>query len=404
MEFFRPGIHTFSYLFRISRYTNIFLFIGLMVNLHKAVAQFPSNKTFDWSVLAELPLPRGKSIQPGLAGPVVGISKDYLFISGGANFPSGMPWEGGKKMYHDDTYLFKIKGNKTKWITDDINKLNKPLAYSACISSKQGIIAIGGENDLGLSDEVHLFRYDPTHHILVKSELPSLPVTTTNGCAAYVNDIVYFAGGETTNSASNQFLSLNLKQPGIGWIHLPALPVAVSHALLIYQKNGTDPCLYLIGGRQKLSSGISDLFHSVYAYSLTTQRWIKKQSLPVPVSAATGIPYGKSGIIVFGGDTGETFHQVELAMAAIHAENDPVEKQKLTDQKNKLLASHPGFSKAILSYDVASDQWSSAGIIPFDSPVTTTACIWKSTIILPCGEIRAGIRTPNIFSLNIKKK
>jgi N-acetylneuraminic acid mutarotase len=263
---------------------------------------------------------------------------------------------------------------------------------------------MGGENDRGLSDEVHLFRYNPTRHILVQSALPSLPVAVTNGCAAYHNDIVYFAGGETANSVSNQFFALNVKQPGKGWIHLPALPVAVSHALLRYQKNGSDPCLYLIGGRQKLSTGISDLFHSVYAYSLTTLRWIKKQSLPFPLSAASGVPYGKSGIMVFGGDTGETFHQVELAMAAIHAENDPVVKQKLTDQKNQLLASHPGFSKAIWYYDVASDEWSSGGLIPFDSPVTTTACIWKSTIILPCGEIRAGIRTPKILSINLKKR
>ena len=78
---------------------------------------------------------------------------------------------------------------------------------------------------------------------------------------------------------------------------------------------------------KKLSTGISDLFHSVYAYSLTTLRWLK-QSLPFSfIRSARLYHTAKSGIMVFGGDTGETFHQVELAMAAIHAENDPVVKQ-----------------------------------------------------------------------------
>lgn len=86
---------------------------------------------------------------------------------------------------------------------------------------------------------------------------------------------------------------------------------------------------------------------------------------------------------------------------AINAEEDVLKKQRLIEQKNKLQSSHPGFSKEILAYNIKEDKWTIAGQISFDSPVTTTAVIWGNKVMLPSGEIKAGVRTPQILSANL---
>jgi N-acetylneuraminic acid mutarotase len=104
-----------------------------------------------------------------------------------------------------------------------------------------------------------------------------------------------------------------------------------------------------------------------------------------------------------GGDRAETFTRVEETLAAIVVAAE-TEKPALINKKNKLLASHPGFSKEILRYDVESGKSVKAGLIPFPSPVTTTALIHQGMIILPSGEIRAGVRTPAILTATIKSR
>ncbi len=122
------------------------------------------------------------------------------------------------------------------------------------------------------------------------------------------------------------------------------------------------------------------------------------------LSAGTGISIGTHNIVLFGGDKGETFHQVETLLYAINAEKDEAKLQALKQQKNQLLDAHPGFSKDILLFNIETDKWTKIGIIPFDSPVTTTAFKWGKRIIIPSGEIRAGVRTPHILAVDIQNE
>jgi hypothetical protein len=55
--------------------------------------------------------------------------------------------------------------------------------------------------------------------------------------------------------------------------------------------------------------------------------------LPYAISAGTGVVVGKNQCILFGGDKGETFHQVEILLAQIAQESDPEKKAKLIAQK-----------------------------------------------------------------------
>ena len=44
------------------------------------------------------------------------------------------------------------------------------------------------------------------------------------------------------------------------------------------------------------------------------------------------------------------------------------------------------------------EKWQSAAVILGESPVTTTAILYDNTIVIPSGEIRAGVRTNQILS------
>ena len=65
--------------------------------------------------------------------------------------------------------------------------------------------------------------------------------------------------------------------------------------------------------------------------------------------------------------------------------------------KSQLQASHPGFSNEVISYNTRTDEWTSLGSIPFEVPVTTTAIKWGDNILIPTGEIKSGVRTPDIL-------
>ena len=90
-----------------------------------------------------------------------------------------------------------------------------------------------------------------------------------------------------------------------------------------------------------------------------------------------------------------------MLIAAINNEKDESKKQELILQKNKLQLAHPGFSNEVLLYNIKTNIWKAIDTIPFATPVTTTAVKWKSSFFIPSGEIKAGVRSPNILSVKI---
>ncbi|MCH1507867.1 MAG: sodium/solute symporter, partial [Akkermansiaceae bacterium] len=61
---------------------------------------------------------------------------------------------------------------------------------------------------------------------------------------------------------------------------------------------------------------------------------------------------------------------------------------------------HPGFPASILSYNTVTDRWAEAGSLPLDgtfAPVTTPVVFWDGKAILPTGEIKPGVRSPQVL-------
>ena len=383
--------------------TTTLLSLIIMFSTVSTYAQKAKGTAMQWKIEAQLPASNGQPKSLGFAGPVAGVHGNILIIAGGANFPDAMPWSGGKKKYYDDVYVYEKRKDKLV-LHKKISKLPSSIAYSANCSIPQGIVCAGGENEKGISNKVLLLQWDGVKETIVSKYLPDLPVALTNAAAGFHNNIVYVAGGETATTASDQFYCLDMNNIAAGWKPLPAIPKPVSHAVLIAQSNADHASIYLVGGRKKNTKGISDLYSLVFEFDILKNQWEEKASLPYALSAGSGIAAGSNNILIFGGDKGETFHNTEKFIAAINSEKDDTRKTELIQQKNKLQSSHPGFSKEILMYNTELNEWTAVGCIPFDSPVTTTAVKWDDKVIIPSGEIRAGVRTPQILSANINPK
>ena len=379
------------------RIKTILVFVLIMPFTVFTYAQNAKGKSLHWKIAAKLPAPDGKSKSLGVAGPVTGVHNDILIVGGGANFPDSMPWQGGKKKYYDDIYSYR-EHRGTLVLQKEVVKLPSAIAYPANCSTPQGVVYAGGENEQGFSNKVYLLKWDETKKTILSSELPELPHPLTNASAVYVNSTIYLAGGETPTAVSSLFLKLDLNNLDAGWQALPDIPKPVSHTVMVaLEGKSGNVSIYIVGGRKRNSDGISELYNTVFSFDTQKGAWEKKQNLPYALSAGTGIAQGQKNILIFGGDRGETFHKTEKLIAAINAETDEAKKSELIRQKNELQSSHPGFSHDVLVYNIESNEWKKLDEISFDSPVTTTAVVWNKKVLIPSGEIKAGVRTPQIL-------
>lgn len=352
----------------------------------------------EWREAGTLPGGDGQATHLGLAGPVSGIHNNVLILGGGANFPDSMPWLGGKKRFYDDLYLFRRTNEEYTLLDDKRFKLPYRAGYGASCSTSKGVLYAGGENENGLLRTVVLIRYESLDNELLIDQLPDLPFAVANASVATDGKNVYLAGGETAEGVSDKLLYLDLNAPHAQWTALTILPQPVSHSVLALHSNGSRRSLYLIGGRKKNKTGPSDFFYTNYRFDLGEDRWEQMSSLPYAISAGTGWSNGECDILLFGGDAGRAFNKTEELIAAISREDDPLKREVLNQQKTALQAGHPGFSKEILYYDACGDAWSVIGTLPFEVPVTTTAVeAREGEVLIPSGEIRAGVRSPLIL-------
>ncbi|HUC80854.1 MAG TPA: kelch repeat-containing protein [Flavisolibacter sp.] len=372
----------------------IYIIAALIFFMPEIIAQKTKAISLQWKVAGTLPARSGEAKALGVAGPVAGVHNNVLLVAGGANFPGAMPWNGGKKKYYNDVYVFKnacdsIVHHKT---------LSLPFStgYAAVCSTPQGIVVAGGENENGLTDKVFLLHWIAAKENISLEDLPRLPFAVTNASAVVHNNKIYLAGGERAADVSADLLVLDLNNPSSGWQKLTTLPKPVSHTVMVVQQNGDKPIIYLLGGRKRNPGSTSDLYASVLRYNIKTNKWSEGEKLPYALSAGTGMAIGNN-LLLFGGDAGETFNKAENLIAAISKETDEEKKKVLNAEKINVQASHPGFCRQVFLYNTEKKKWQKLDCLPFELPVTTTAVQWNGNVVIPSGEIKAGVRTPHIL-------
>jgi N-acetylneuraminate epimerase len=359
-------------------------------------AQKKDNPVISWKRYSFLQVSRSHPGATGYGGMIAGLHNQKLIIAGGANFPDTMPWLGGKKKYYDSVFILTKKGSHVSLYRKGMC-LKEPVAYAAGCTTEKGLFYAGGENENGITNKTWLMTWNETHQQIEINSLPQLPVALTNAAAASSGSLVFVVGGETPAGVSAAFYCLDLSKPEMGWKELAPLPMPVSHAVLFCRKEDQVIRVFIAGGRSKQPNGISTLIHSFMEYDAVKNSWTKKKDLPYALSAGTGVSTPSGSLLLLGGDKGTVFHQVEKLIAEIKVTKEPEKKEELERQKARLQSAHPGFSQQLLRYDENKNEWIPAGKMLYETPVTTVALCWDDCILIPSGEIRAGVRSPYIL-------
>lgn len=320
-----------------------------------------------WEKLAPIPNPEG------LGYPFAGVHGNALLVAGGANFPNGKPWEGGKKVWHDTVFVLESLGGKWK----QAGKLPRPLAYGVSISTPDGVACLGGSDAKRHYADCFLLKW--SHGKLEVARLPSLPKPCANFTGVLLDHTIYVAGGiEAPNAttALHSFWSLDLSQPGATWQEREPWP---GPGRMFATMGGQGGELYLFGGAALKANAAGEAerqwLTDTYRFEPDAS-WKQIADLPRPVVAAPtpAAALGQSQLLLFGGDDGA---------------------QAVTPPNQ-----HRGFPREILAYHIDTNAWTPIGTLPF-SFATTPMVDWHGHIVVPGGETRPGIRSNEVWMARI---
>lgn len=305
----------------------------------------------------------------GFAGAFTGVADGHLMVAGGANFPDKKPWENGQKVWYDT--VFALAKPDAQWKI--VGKLPRPLGYGLSVTTRRGLICVGGSDAERYYAEVFVLTLERGQ--LKTQPLPSLPLPLANGAGVLVGETIFVFGGADQpgeKSALNRLFALDLKAAGPQWQELDACPGKPRLMPVAAAVNGA---LHIAGGAAlETTNGTVARVYLRDAWRYTPAAgWKRLADLPKPsVAAASPAPVAGSRFYLVGGDDGSLVGF------------QPIDK-------------HPGFPKAILTYDARSDAWSTDGEAPAPRATLTTT-YWHDRWVLPSGEARPGVRSPEVWS------
>jgi len=330
----------------------------------------------------------------GLAGTFFGKQENRFIMAGGSAFPGGKPWQDGIKHFSDQVFVFEQLPDGSFSKVYQGNDLPVPLAEGSYATLPGGLLCVGGLTPDGITGKSWLLAYSGSG--ITVTEYPSLPVPVKNSTATVIGSKVYLVGGELADGTStDQFLVLDLSNPTKGWEKLPNFPVPISGATLTSQQDGEEVALFSFGGRARRTAGEATIFYaSVYHFRPSLNRWTQKGDIhhdkdtSVSLAMATASAVGGSHVLLYGGDTGHIFNQVEKAV-----------REGNTAKRDSLWIHHTGFHNKILIYNTITDTWFEAGKT-VNPPVAVTSDVSDGkNVYIASGEIRPGVRSPLITQL-----
>lgn len=367
----------------------------------------------DWEQLPNLPN------DLGVAGPLTGVHNNALIVAGGANFARPV-WE-DEKQWVDQIYVLVEPSESPidsenaapgsanlRWV--DGGRLPQRRAYAACVSTPWGVVCLGGNNESSVSNDAILMRWDGKRVNIYN--LPDLPIPNVYGQAAVVGSKIYLLAGQSgpeLNSATTEVWSLDLtpismsfadltmvdsagainsartvvspvnstavNTTAVEWQRQQALPgPSRAFHMAAVQHNGYQICIYVMGGRRQ-EAGKTKFLDDLWEYEAAEDQWRRRSDLPHEMMAGTAIGFGQSHLFILGAATSENFDRVD-----------------------ELRDNHPGFPKQAYAYHTITDRWTPAGETPL-CQVTTHAVLWNDAIVIPSGEVRPRVRTPQVFSI-----
>jgi SSS family transporter len=221
----------------------------------------------------------------------------------------------------------------------------------------------------------------------------TLPKVMAEGVAAIVNGQVLVGSGGDGEETQREFFKMTRSDPAmVEWESLGWPEGARGRMYPVAGVKGGK--FYLFGGRDFAESeeqkanrieGL-DFLKDCWELDVSLGSWKRLADLPEAKSAAPSmaVPIGASSLLMLGGVSVEFWEDQVAARPEINGQG----------------MEHPGFPPSILSYNTVTDRWAEAGSLPLAgtfAPVTTPVVFWDDKVIIPTGEIKPGVRSPQVL-------
>ncbi len=338
-----------------------------------SVPQTDSPNSVEWESIPPIP------DATGLAGPFAGIVNGELYVGGGANFPEAPPWEGGNKVWHDRIWAWSPTTGRWR----AAGKLPAPMAYGVAVTIEAGMVCVGGSDSRAHTAEVFLMR-DVGGEVQFET-WPELPIPLAGAAGTLVGRRIVVAGGSSEPgemAASSRVFSIDIDRCEQGWTELPPLPAS---GRIMATAATLDGKFYLVGGAalEQNAAGVPERVYLREAWQLVfagaRRDWRRIADLPRPVVAAPSPApaVGPNHFVIVGGDDGS--------------------------QTGVLPAMHRGFVSRMLAWHSITDTWSEFGDCPAPR-VTVPVVPFGGGWVIPSGEMRPGVRSPEVWKLTIARR
>lgn len=373
----------------------------------------PKEIMINWSKLPDLP-GMADTASLGVSAPFVGISNGKLLVAGGCNFPDKPVTEGGAKKYYSDIFALDLSAPAAGW--KKAGNLPHPVAYGAAAVTPEGIVCIGGNNSDSFFPDVYLLSWNKTDEKADIRKLPSLPAPMDNLSATYIDNTVYVAGGNKNTHPCNTFLSME-PATGSNWNSLPGFPGAARvQPVLAAQKAEDGTRIYLAGGFQPIQNDMDAIVPTdMLSYHPASKTWRTETKLPVfangyprTFTGGCAVSYSDSSILLMSGVNYDCFFNAinrPRRMARAVDESDTAGIESL-EREAKEYMHHPvewyKFNTTLLQYNTFTKEWKELGNYEQLARAGAGAVLTGDSLIIVNGELKPGIRTPQVNCAQIK--
>lgn len=350
-------------------------------------------------------LPESDSWKSGLAGAYIGRTGSGIVIAGGSDFIGLPPWEGGTKSYSSAISVLSVHNGQYS-VKKSAASLPYGMAGGCSVSDGSSLYILGGVTDEGKwSDAVLRIKSD--NETFSTDTVGYLPENfRTNAAILYKGEVyaigaVFPEGEEAAVSFQKARLSDFSEGKDILWRPLAAFggaPVSEGSAF-VRQHNGYEDAMYLFGGRHRFADGSYRLGGDIWEYLPSSDSWSLKGRMTTEKGENLTLMYssafacGSAHIILMGGDDG-----VEFLRRADVSEDTGKGRREL----DSLFVNHKGFGGNVYAWHTITSEWYLVDSLGISLPAVTSAIECGSEIIIPSGELRPGVRTPEILSVKIK--